>query len=229
MPLYDVICFFKAAVARKDVVEIMASVGRRVYARNGVVTNFTSYGVQPLGYQIKRQGTRFDEAQLMQMTFMAPTAMVNELHVLQQDDRLLRHSVLKHKPFWKEEVIDNQLWSYLVNKGSDTWDEGHEGEIPPASTSEERDNFEGFEDNDDPDLEFAADELDETDLDSDEPEASGEFSDTAEDRIGGRHASASDDDQQGAYEALLKWRMEFKNRQRRRTRTAVDEDGKDDW
>lgn len=61
MPLYDVICLFKAAAARKEVVEIMASVGRRVYAKNGVVTNVTSYGVQPLGYQIKRQGTRFDE------------------------------------------------------------------------------------------------------------------------------------------------------------------------
>lgn len=170
----------------------------------------------------------------MQMTFMAPTAMVNELHVLRQDDRLLRHSVLKHKPFWKEEVIDNQLWSYLVDGGAVPWDEAQEGNLESQSTSKA--GWEDAADIDeyyDPELEFAADELDEPDQDTEEAGASGELSDTprkantAEDSNGGRHAIASDDDQQGAYEALLKWRMDFKNRQRRRTRTAVDEDDED--
>jgi ribosomal protein S6 len=61
MPLYDIVCLFKAAASRREIVEIMTSVGKRIYARNGVVTDINSYGMQPLGYQIKRQGTRFDE------------------------------------------------------------------------------------------------------------------------------------------------------------------------
>lgn len=156
----------------------------------------------------------------MQMTFMAPTAMVDELQVLQQDDRLLRHTVLKHKPFWKEEVIDNQLWTQVLDMQAPFSDESGEVEASIDMGADER-----LQEMEDEDLEFAADEVDLADLEFEEPE--GRSSTRRVSKLGelarGRRVEASSDERRAANDALEKWRMMFRERQRNRSRTAGED------
>jgi hypothetical protein len=191
----------------------------------------------------------------MQMTFMAPTPIVEELHVLQQDDRLLRHTVLKHKPFWKEEVVDNQAWARSMTEATAAKATEFEGdeELPPLEDDEddEDDEEDISEDDDDDDIEFVADELDATVEPLEVPsssrrrygamapeEAYGRPGVSGRGRGSGRSSRTMDDLDEGhrsrgpggspeANDALEKWRSMFKARQNQRRRGSRADDDDD--
>ncbi|KAJ3694608.1 hypothetical protein LUZ60_010088 [Juncus effusus] len=97
MPLYDCMLLAKSQVRKEEVAELAARVGRRVFQRNGVVTEIKSFGSIKLGYGIKKRDGRHWQGQLMQMTFMVPPSFNKELQYLNKEDRLLRWLVVKHR------------------------------------------------------------------------------------------------------------------------------------
>lgn len=192
----------------------------------------------------------------MQMTFMAPTPIVEELHVLQQDDRLLRHTVLKHKPFWKEEVVDNQAWARSMTEATAAKATEFEGdeELPPIEDDEDDEDDENDDEDfseDDDDIEFVADELDATVEPLEVPsssrrqygalspeEAYGRPRVSGRGRGSGRGSRTVDDLDEGhqsrgpggspeANDALEKWRSMFRARQNQRRRGSRADDDDD--
>ncbi|KAG8053073.1 hypothetical protein GUJ93_ZPchr0001g31491 [Zizania palustris] len=97
MPLYDCMLLVKPLVAKESVAELAGRVARRVYQRNGVVTDLKSFGTVQLGYGIRKLDGRHFQGQLMQMTMMVPPSFPQELHYLNKEDRLLRWLVVKHR------------------------------------------------------------------------------------------------------------------------------------
>jgi small subunit ribosomal protein S6 len=54
MPLYDCMLLVKPRVRKEEIMELVARVGRRVFQRNGVITDLKSFGTVPLAYGIKK-------------------------------------------------------------------------------------------------------------------------------------------------------------------------------
>eukprot|EP00244_Chara_vulgaris_P008941 TRINITY_DN3661_c0_g1_i1.p1 TRINITY_DN3661_c0_g1~~TRINITY_DN3661_c0_g1_i1.p1 ORF type:complete len:124 (+),score=19.27 TRINITY_DN3661_c0_g1_i1:201-572(+) len=98
MPLYDFICLMKPQVPKREVVEILKRVAKRVYDLSGVVTDVKSYGTDvPLAYDIKKRDGRYRKAQMVQMTFMSTPDFPKELQSLRQDERLLRWLIVRNR------------------------------------------------------------------------------------------------------------------------------------
>ncbi|XP_021773228.1 uncharacterized protein LOC110737157 [Chenopodium quinoa] len=97
MPLYDCVLLLKPQVKNPSLRELIARVGKHVYARNGVLTEIKSFGTVHLGYGIKKLDGRYFQGQLMQMTMMATPNINKELHYLNKEDRLLRWLLVKHR------------------------------------------------------------------------------------------------------------------------------------
>ncbi|XP_057526045.1 uncharacterized protein LOC130805324 [Amaranthus tricolor] len=102
MPLYDCVLLLKPHIKKEVVMDLVARVGKHVYARNGVLTEIKSLGNVHLGYGIKKLDGRYFQGQLMQMTMMATPNINKELHYLNKEDRLLRWLLVKHR--------DSQNW-----------------------------------------------------------------------------------------------------------------------
>ncbi|XP_020096863.1 uncharacterized protein LOC109716008 isoform X2 [Ananas comosus] len=92
MPLYDCLLLAKPQVRKEAVMDLVARVGRRVYERNGLVTDLKSFGTVHLGYGIRKLDGRH-----FQMTFMVPPNFNKELQYLNKEDRLLRWLIVKHR------------------------------------------------------------------------------------------------------------------------------------
>ncbi|KAM0939449.1 putative ribosomal protein S6 [Dioscorea sansibarensis] len=97
MPLYDCLLMMKRQLTRVAMEDLVGRVARRVYQRNGVITDIKSFGTVQLGYGIKKLDGRHYEGQLMQMTFMVPPNFPKELQYLNKEDQLLRWLVVKHR------------------------------------------------------------------------------------------------------------------------------------
>ncbi|GMH30667.1 hypothetical protein Nepgr_032510 [Nepenthes gracilis] len=97
MPLYDCMLLLKPHVKKEALMDLVARVGKHVYARNGVLTEIKSFGTVQLGYGIKKLDGRYFQGQLMQMTMMATPNINKELHYLNKEDRLLRWLLVKHR------------------------------------------------------------------------------------------------------------------------------------
>ncbi|XP_050372591.1 uncharacterized protein LOC126790412 [Argentina anserina] len=97
MPLYDCMLLAKPHVKKEALLDLVTRVGKHVLRRNGVITDFRSFGAVHLGYGIKKLDGRFYKGQLMQMTMMATPNMNKELHYLNKEDRLLRWLLVKHR------------------------------------------------------------------------------------------------------------------------------------
>uniref|UniRef100_A0A803KPX4 Ribosomal protein S6 n=1 Tax=Chenopodium quinoa TaxID=63459 RepID=A0A803KPX4_CHEQI len=59
MPLYDCVLLLKPQVKNPSLRELIARVGKHVYARNGVLTEIKSFGTVHLGYGIKKLDGRY--------------------------------------------------------------------------------------------------------------------------------------------------------------------------
>ncbi|XP_021775688.1 uncharacterized protein LOC110739538 [Chenopodium quinoa] len=111
MPLYDCVLLLKPHVPRDSLMDLVARVGKHVYARNGVLTEIKNFGTVHLGYGIKKLDGRYYKGNLMQMTMMATPNINKELHYLNKEDRLLRWLLVKHR--------DTQFgFHYLDNEDS---------------------------------------------------------------------------------------------------------------
>ncbi|CAO2813077.1 unnamed protein product [Amaranthus hypochondriacus] len=97
MPLYDCVLLFKPHIKKEVVMDLVARVGKHVYARNGVLTEVKPLGIVHLGYGIKKLDGRYFQGQLTQMTMMATPNINKELHYLNKEDRLLRWLLVKHR------------------------------------------------------------------------------------------------------------------------------------
>uniref|UniRef100_A0A7C9EK49 Ribosomal protein S6 n=1 Tax=Opuntia streptacantha TaxID=393608 RepID=A0A7C9EK49_OPUST len=97
MPLYDCVMLLKPHVKKESLMDLVARVGKHVYARNGILTDIKSLGTVQLGYGIKKLDGRYFQGQLMQLTMMATPNINKELHYLNKEDRLLRWLLVKHR------------------------------------------------------------------------------------------------------------------------------------
>ncbi|GAB4828181.1 hypothetical protein Ancab_035098 [Ancistrocladus abbreviatus] len=97
MPLYDCMLLLKPNVKQEALLDLVARVGKHVYARNGVLTELKSFGTVQLGYGIRKRDGRYYQGQLTQMTMMATPNINKELHYLNKEDRLLRWLLVKHR------------------------------------------------------------------------------------------------------------------------------------
>lgn len=61
MPLYELLCLARPALAKQDVLRMVQRIGSVVYDKGGVVTNFKSYGDQYLAYKIKGVHGKYDQ------------------------------------------------------------------------------------------------------------------------------------------------------------------------
>ncbi|KAL5227728.1 hypothetical protein ABZP36_015993 [Zizania latifolia] len=128
MPLYDCMLLVKPLVAKESVAELAGRVARRVYQRNGVVTDLKSFGTVHLGYGIRKLDGRHFQGQLMQMTMMVPPSFPQELHYLNKEDRLLRWLMVKHRDavygleFINEDEGRNEMRDFRFRTKDDTSD-----------------------------------------------------------------------------------------------------------
>ncbi|KAJ9508947.1 hypothetical protein QJQ45_028272 [Haematococcus lacustris] len=95
MPLYELMCLAKPALARPLMVEMMKRVGKLVSEKGGVVTDIKSFGDQHLAYDIRRPYERL-QAHIWQMTVMTgPAALREVLTELRNNDNVLRYISIK--------------------------------------------------------------------------------------------------------------------------------------
>ena len=59
MPLYDCVMLLKPHVKKESLMDLVARVGKHVYARNGILTDIKSLGTVQLGYGIKKLDGRY--------------------------------------------------------------------------------------------------------------------------------------------------------------------------
>ncbi|KAK9149363.1 hypothetical protein Scep_008120 [Stephania cephalantha] len=97
MPLYDCMLLVKPQATKDAIIDLLRRVGNHVYRTNGVLTDVKSFGTVPLGYGIKKLDGKYFKGQLLQMTMMATPKFNKELQYLNQEDRLLRWLLVKHR------------------------------------------------------------------------------------------------------------------------------------
>ena len=65
MPLYELFCMARPALARPDAVQLMRSVAAAVLNKDGILTDIKSFGDHPLAHTIRRPGQRYEEVRRM--------------------------------------------------------------------------------------------------------------------------------------------------------------------
>ncbi|CAK0786027.1 hypothetical protein CVIRNUC_009240 [Coccomyxa viridis] len=100
MPLYELFCMARPALARPDAAQLIRNIAGAVLSRDGVLTDIKSFGDRQLAYTIKRPGQRYEEAFMWQIDFAAPPSVLDNLkHLLKVDNRIIRYVFLKREPF----------------------------------------------------------------------------------------------------------------------------------
>ena len=61
MPLYELFCLAKPALAKPAVAEILRTAGNTIFQKGGIVTDVKSFGEIPLAYEIRKAGGIFKE------------------------------------------------------------------------------------------------------------------------------------------------------------------------
>ena len=65
MPLYELFCMARPALARPDAALLMRNVAAAVLNKDGILTDIKSFGDHPLAYTIRRPGQRYEEVRFM--------------------------------------------------------------------------------------------------------------------------------------------------------------------
>ena len=61
MPLYELFCMARPALARPDAAQLIRNIAGAVLNKDGVLTDIKSFGDRQLAYTIKRPGQRYEE------------------------------------------------------------------------------------------------------------------------------------------------------------------------
>lgn len=61
MPLYELFCMAKPALARTQASQLLRSAASAVLSKGGVLTDIKSYGERELAYEIRRPGMKLNE------------------------------------------------------------------------------------------------------------------------------------------------------------------------
>ncbi|BDA51076.1 probable 30S ribosomal protein S6 [Coccomyxa sp. Obi] len=100
MPLYELFCMAKPALARTQASQLLRSAASAVLSKGGVLTDIKSYGERELAYEIRRPGMKLNEAFMWQLDFAAAPPVLRELeHLLKVDDRVVRYVILRRSAF----------------------------------------------------------------------------------------------------------------------------------
>jgi small subunit ribosomal protein S6 len=100
MPLYELLCLAKPALAKPELFAILKGLGEVVYKHEGVITDLKSYGDQGLAYDIRRPFECYASAHIWQMDFMSPTLALQDLnHELHVNEKVLRWVIVKRPRF----------------------------------------------------------------------------------------------------------------------------------
>ena len=65
MPLYELFCMARPALARPDAAQLMRNVAAAVLNKDGILTDIKSFGDHLLAYTIRRPGQRYEEVRSM--------------------------------------------------------------------------------------------------------------------------------------------------------------------
>ena len=77
MPLYELFCMARPALARPDAAQLIRNIAGAVLNRDGVLTDIKSFGDRQLAYTIKRPGQRYEEV----IAFPAGELCAGHLHL----------------------------------------------------------------------------------------------------------------------------------------------------
>lgn len=61
MPLYELFCLAKPGLGKPHLASMISSIGKKVLASGGVLTDVKSHGEQALAYDIRRPGERYSQ------------------------------------------------------------------------------------------------------------------------------------------------------------------------
>lgn len=98
MPLYELFCLAKSRLTPVELKRLMASAGRVILDKGGIITDVKAFGEQRLAYVVRRPGERHATASIWQMTFASGPDVVSEVeHGLRLDEGVIRWAVLKRR------------------------------------------------------------------------------------------------------------------------------------
>ena len=103
MPLYELFCMARPALARPDAAQLIRNIAGAVLNRDGVLTDIKSFGDRQLAYTIKRPGQRYEEVILLP----AGTSGVGrvDLSLINDDGRIVTSA-----PQWLHVVAALHPW-----------------------------------------------------------------------------------------------------------------------
>mmetsp|Transcript_6986 Transcript_6986/g.21400 ORF Transcript_6986/g.21400 Transcript_6986/m.21400 type:complete len:128 (-) Transcript_6986:1504-1887(-) len=98
MPLYEIVCLAKPALARPHLARMMQRVGDLVMSDGGIVADVVSYGEQHLAYDIRKPFEKYDKAHIWQMNFMSrPETLKKVDEELKLNEQALRWLVTRQR------------------------------------------------------------------------------------------------------------------------------------
>ncbi|KAL6771723.1 MRPS6 [Auxenochlorella protothecoides x Auxenochlorella symbiontica] len=98
MPLYELFCLAKPGLGKPHLASMISSIGKKVLASGGVLTDVKSHGEQALAYDIRRPGERYSQAHIWQVTFASTPEVLKDIdHSLRVDETVLRWIVQKRE------------------------------------------------------------------------------------------------------------------------------------
>ena len=103
MPLYELFCMARPALARPDAAQLIRNIAGAVLNRDGVLTDIKSFGDRQLAYTIKRPGQRYEEVILLPAGTFGVGRV--DLSLISDDGQIVTSA-----PQWLHVVATLYLW-----------------------------------------------------------------------------------------------------------------------
>ncbi|GMH41915.1 hypothetical protein BSKO_09834 [Bryopsis sp. KO-2023] len=101
MPLYELFCLARPTLTEPVLKDIVKKAAVLILDKGGVLCDIKSYGVQELGYPIRKPNDEaYKQAAMWGMNFMAGPSVLPEVeHDLRVEEGVLRWAILKQKAY----------------------------------------------------------------------------------------------------------------------------------